>query len=134
MKSHDVQFRINAGTYKGRIYGYTLASKNGEKLWSVIPRFEPPPSMIKERIEMSLVARQGNFPLSGGQELAQVNKLIDELSAIGGEVEKVTLIGIDKKERLVQIDEDGFIISSVVTETGRDPEYIVNLTCWGLYD
>lgn len=133
MTHHDIEFVTNDGEHKGKKYRFTLASKNGVKQWAVTPLYEPPPSIIKEKIEMSLTAQEGNIPSSGAIELKPVNKILDQLKDIALESD-VRLVGYDQKERPVLIDETGFSLTCVTNETGREPEYAVNLTCWGLYE
>jgi len=132
MFSHDVQFTVNSGDYQGRIYRYSLATKNGVKQWNVIPLFEPPPSVIKEKIEMTIMAQERNIPRSGALELATVNKILDEIRTIAQDT--ATLMGIDGKDRLVQVDENGYLLESGVNETTREPEYLISLVCWTIYD
>ena len=131
--SHDVTFTINAGDHKGDKYKYTLASKDGAKMWSVTPQFRPCPSMIKEKIEMVIEAREGNIPQSGAVELRLVQKIVDELSIIAKETD-VTLTGLDLQDRPVMIDEEGFNIAAVANEKTRSPEYQITVRCWGLHD
>jgi len=130
--THDILFTVNTGDHKGSRYGYTLVMQQGVKAWSVTPLFRPAPSMIKERIEMMIVARGKNIPGSGAVELRGVSEIIDELSIIADETD-VTLKGLDKKERPILIDKDGFSLTSTANEQGRSPEYRITLTCWGLY-
>lgn len=131
---HDVQFLINSGDYQGKKYGYTLASNKGQKMWERTPVFYPAPSMIKEQIKMTILAREDNISRSGARELKQVDEIIDELTTIATASEHPTLTGLDLKDRYIQIDQNGFNVKSVVLETNKEPEYVVELTCWGLYD
>ncbi len=131
MLSHDIEFTVNAGDYQGKKYRYTLATKDGVKQWVVIPLWSPPPSVIKERIEMTIMAQDQSIPRSAALELATVNKLLDELRIIAEDT--ATLKGIDKQERTVQIDENGYFIETVMNESTKEPEYQVSLTCWSLY-
>jgi len=133
MRQDDVEFIINAGESKGKRYRFTLAAKDGEKQWSVTPRFEPAPSIIKEKVEMVLTAREGNIPVSGAVELKLISKLLEQLRAISLEITPSTLIGLDKIERSVQVDEDGYTLVSTIREANKEPEYLINLTCWSLY-
>jgi len=134
MKAHDIEFLVNSGDNKGKKYKYTLAKKDGEKQWSVTPLFQPPPSIFKEKIEMVLVCQDENIPYSGAVENKIVNKILEQLRNIALEITPATLNGLDKQERLVQIDQDGYSVISISTEQNREPEYFVKLTCWGLYD
>lgn len=129
---HDVEFRVNEGDCKGKVYGYTLATNNGVKMWGVTPQFRPAPSMIKEKIEMVIVAREMNIPQSGAVELQGVTQIINELSSIASETD-VTLKGLDHQERPILIDRDGFSIIVVANELTRSSEYRVNITVWGLF-
>ena len=130
----DVTFTVNTGDHKGDRYSYTLATINGKKAWSVTKLFNPPPSMIKEKIEMVIECREHNINRAGANELTLANKIIDELSIIASETEASTLKGLDNKERLVKIDNNGFSLSAEIKEKERDPEYRINVVCWGLYE
>lgn len=130
--TQDVEFTINAGKGKGRTFRYTLVSHQGVKMWEVTPQFRPAPSMIKERISMVITAREQNISRSGATELETISKIIEELSIIGGETD-VTLKGLDYKERPILIDQDGFSVRSIINEQGKDAEYQVTVTAWGLY-
>ena len=130
----DVKFTVNTGDHRGDTYQYTLAMINGKKAWSVTPLFKPAPSMIKNKIDIVIEAREHNIGRSGANELRTVGKILDELSIIATETEPSTLTGLDKKERLVDIDQDGFTITSAINEKSKEPEYRINLTCWGLYE
>ena len=131
--THDIEIRINDGDYQGKVYKHTLALDKGAKMWSVTPLFKPCPSMIKERIEMTLVAREANIPLSGAVELRMVNQIMEELSSMA-EQTNVTLTGLDYQERPILIDQDGFSMTTAVNETGRSPEYRITVVAWGLYE
>lgn len=132
MRASDLEFQINSGEHKGKRYGFTLLAKNGEKQWAITPRYEPPPSIIKEEIMMVLMAQEKNIPRSGALELKAVNKILDQLRNIASAT-SVTLRGFDQQERLVLVDENGFSIVCLNDEKTKEPEYTVNLTCWGLY-
>jgi len=132
--AHDVKFVVNSGDYKGDEYGYTLAMVDGKKAWQRAPLFYPPPSMIKEKIDMVIDANEYSIPNSGAVELENVNKILEQLTIIATETTPSTLTGIDNEEKLVLIDQNGFSVTSVVNETNKEPEYQVNLTCWVLYD
>ena len=131
--THDVAFTINTGDYKGKVYKYTLAENQGVKAWNVTPQFRPAPSMIKEKIEMVLVAREANISRSGAIELRQVSRMLTELTEIAKQT-NVTLTGLDYQDRPILIDLNGFTLSSVANETNRNTEYHVDVTCWGLYN
>ena len=127
----DVEFTVNAGPFNGETYRYTLASSQGTKMWEVTPQFRPAPSMIKEKINMVITAREGNISRTGATELAVIGMIIEELSIIARQTD-ITLKGLDYKERPVLIDQDGFNIRVSENELGKDSEYHVAVTCWGL--
>ena len=134
MKSHDIEFVMNSGDYKGKSYKFTLAKQNGQKAWQVTRLFQSAPAMAKEKIEMMLAVRGQNIPLSGGVELGQANKILDQLEVIAKEVTPVTLVGFDNQERLVRVDRSGFSLAPTISEKGREPEYAVSITCWSIYE
>jgi len=132
--NYDVSFTVNSGDHKTDTYRYILSLVNGKKAWSLTPLFYPPPSMIKNKIDMTIAAREHNVSKSGATELMTVSKMLNELSIIAEADEPATLTGLDKEKRLIRIDKNGFTITSAVNEKGKEPEYQINLTCWGLYD
>ena len=134
MRAQDIKFKINDGPHKGEEYGFTLATVDGKKAWEDIKLFIPPPSLIKEQINIVVTAREGNMPLSGAIELKQVKRIIEQLLIIFDEITPVTMIGFDKQERLVRVDKQGPVMVPVIHEREKDPEYRVSLTCWGLYE
>ena len=134
MRRNDVEFLVNTGDYQGDVYKFTLATVNGKKAWNRTRLFYPPPSMIKERIDMIIEARELNIPRSGAIELKIVDEILDQLTHMANETEASTLTGLDGQDRKVQIDRNGFNVENVVNETTKEPEYRVNLTCWGLYE
>ena len=130
----DVTFTVNTGDHKGEVYRYTLATINGKKAWEVTPKFFPAPSMVKEKIDMVIECREHNINRGGANELTLVSKILDELSIIGTETEPSTLEGLDGKKRDVDIDENGFSVTTEIKEKGQEPEYRIELTVYGLYD
>jgi len=133
MKASDVQFITNSGDHKGTKYNFTLAEQNGQKAWQVTRLFQPAPAMAKEKIELMIAVREQNIPLSGGVELEQANKILDQLEVIAKETTPVTLVGLDNQERLVRVDRGGFSLAPTIFEKGREPEYAVSITCWSIY-
>jgi len=134
MRTHDIEFVVNSGDYKGKKYGFTLAYQNNQKAWQVTRLFMPAPSMAKEKIEMIIAVKEQNIPLSGGVELKAANKILDQLEIIARETTPTTLVGLDKQERLVRVDRRGFSLAPMVYEKGKEPEYVVNLTVWSTYE
>ena len=128
----DIKFTIHSGDYQGDTYRYILAMDSGRKRWMATPVYKPPPSRIKEKIDMVISVRENNISYTGAQELRLVNNIIDELRRIADDTD-ATMVGLDGRERYVQIDEDGYSIMSVVNEHTREPEYQITLSCWGLY-
>lgn len=132
-KAYDIKFRMNSGDHKGEEYGFTLAVIDNKKAWTHTRIFVEPPSMIRERIDLVLAVREDNIPLSGARELVTVNKILGQLESISMETDPITLVGLDKQERLVRVDRHGFEVSPVLEETSREPEYQIRMTCWGVY-
>jgi len=133
-RSHDVRFRVNSGDHNGDEYGFTLAVIDGKKAYTAVRLFRPSPSMVKEQIIMTLTAREGNIPLSGAAELKAVHRIIEQIETLSLETDPLTLTGLDQITRPVRVDAKGAQLIPVVHELGKDPEYRVELTCWGLYE
>lgn len=133
-RAHDVKFRVNSGDHNGDEYGFTLAIIEGKKAFTPIRLFNLPPSMIREQIIMTFTAREGNIPLSGAAELKAVHRILEQIETLSVETDPLTLTGLDQIPRLVRVDAQGAKLIPVVHELGKDPEYRVELTCWGLYE
>lgn len=134
MRASDITFTINSGDYKGKEYSYTLATIDGKKAWDIQPLFKPAPCMFQNRIEMTITAGEKNVDSAGAIELRNVNKIIAELNRIAEADDPCTLEGLDHKKRFIRINQDGFAVSSTLKEPNRSPEYLIRVTCWGLYD
>jgi len=133
MRAHDIVFTMNSGDKVGQKYGFTLARSKGQKMWSAVRLFQPPPNMAKERIDIGIVVREKNIPLSGATELKLSDKLIEQLEIVAKETTPVTLLGFDGIKRDVRVDAGGFNIEPVVDEKGRMPEYVAKMTVWSVY-
>lgn len=134
MKAHDIEFTLNGGPHKGDTYRFTLARVNKPKAWQVTRLYRPAPSMVKERIEMAIACREQNIALSGVTELAQANKILDDLEIISDETTPVTLKGPDNRPREVIMDKGGFALTPTFSESGKEMEYRVNVICWRLFE
>ena len=133
MRSNDIQFTMNSGDYKGQKYGFTLARSNGQKMWRTTRLLKPPPAMSKERIEMGIVVREKNIPLSGATELKLSSKLLKQLEIIAKETTPVTLLGFDGVTRDVRVGIDGFSVENVIDEKSKSPEYVAKMTVWSIF-
>jgi hypothetical protein len=133
LKTHDIVFTINDGVNKGKDYGFTLARAEGRKAWKVTTLFNPPPSMVKQRIEITITAREDNIPLTGVRELKRINEIVDDLNAIFEQTTPVTLVGLDRQTYSVLVDKEGPQLTNILQEKEREPEYQVVLLCWGIY-
>ena len=134
MKSHDIRFIVNSGKNRGKSYGFTLALNSAQKAWRVRPLALAPPEMEKEVIELVITARDSNYSRTGSRELVRVNQIKAQLDIIAKEIEPVTLKGLDNTTRKVRLDRDGYEVSSVINELGKDPEYLITVTCWSIYE
>ena len=129
----DVTFRVNSGAHSGEKFKFTLASQKGQKQWAIAPVFKPSPSILKEQIVMQIAARSYNIPSTSAMELRSATKILEDLRMMALE-DYVTLEGFDKQERRVRIPQNGYTVYCITNEQGRDPEYGVELVCWGLWD
>ena len=136
MYSHDIEFEVTAGIHKGDRYPFMLATKDGVKQWTVYPLLQPCPSTIKERIEMSVLAQEGNVTPGGALEHKLIGDILAQLQELAeaSVTTPANLRGLDGITRRVQIDTNGFVQSVVFNEVTREPEYIVGLVCWVIKD
>ena len=133
MRTSDVSFLMNSGTYSGQTYKFTLAKQNGRKMWNVSRVFEPAPSMYKERIDIGISLREKNVPKGGAKELKLSHTLIEQLVIVGDESTYVTMTGLDGVSRDVRMDSSGFTIEPIVDEKGRPAEYVAQVRLWSMH-
>ena len=124
---NDVVITLNSGT----IYGFSLAEVDGKKAWKCRKVLREPPSMVEEEIEMILTARNEDAPLGAQSELALVGDILTQIQAIADESTDPTMVGIDGVTRGVRIRD--FTVIPVVHETEKDPEYHIEVACYGLH-
>jgi hypothetical protein len=129
-KTGDVKFTIGATDYN-----YMLAVDGaGRKRYSVQQLFTRPPSLIKNRIDMVIMAapnmRQANGTVITSRTIALV---LAELDIFRKAVAVITLEGLDAQTYKILLDPRATNATSVVDETGRIVEYEIAISCWDLY-
>ena len=134
MRASDIEFTINDGDYKGDVYGFTLARKDGKKAWQVSRIYSKPPSLVKHKIEMAITAREDNVRASGAWEHDRIEEILEKMSRVADEIEPVKLHGLDGEDYLVRIDRDGLQTDNVIDEKDRSPEFLLRVNAWSLYD
>jgi hypothetical protein len=130
MKPYDVTFILTNGTK----YDFMLAKSGEKKLWEVQRMYTIAPSLIKQKINMTVTAREDEMSLSGIRQLKRVAEILSNLDAMIDETENITLHGFDSIDYPVVIDKEGIRANTVIHEGERDPEYQVQVICWGVYN
>lgn len=135
MKKFDIEFEIEgSGSNAGKKYGFMLAQEDGEKMWNVQRTLSPPPSMMKQQINLVVTAREDEFDASAARQLKRITEILAELEIIMEE-DEVRLAGLDGVEYPVRLDSDNGLKESVfIHEKDREPEYVVSVFAWGLYE
>ena len=121
-------------TLSGTDYEFMLAvDTNGRKQWQVQQLFTQPPSLLKNKIDMTIKAapsmREGdNVPITD----KDIETVLGELRIlIDGDT--ITLTGFDGETYYVTLDPKSTNAQSVVDESGRITEYNIDISCWDLY-
>ena len=134
MRTSDISFTMNSGKHEGKTYHFSLAKKDGQKAWSVTRIYNPPPSNIKYKIEMGISASEGRIMANGVQDLTRIGKIIENMHIVAEETTPVTLDGLDGEKYNIIIDVNGIQEGNLTHEAERNPEFILNVLAWGLYD
>ena len=128
MKS-DVTFTLDATSYQ-----YMLCEDDkGQKLWDVEPKFDQPPSLIKNRVTLSIKAAD--------QMRDQDDKVIKhrDIDTVQGEIrtltdgEDITLLGWDDRTYYVTFDVNAAHAVAIRDKSGKITEYRIDIICWDLY-
>jgi len=131
LKAHDIRFVLNNGT----TYDFMLARTNdGKKAWNVERLFTRPPSMIKQRIDLTITAREDEITSSAARQLKRVKEILEEIDAMMVGTDTIKLTGLDNVQYPIVIDAKGSQLETVIHEQERDPEYQVTLLIWGIYE
>ena len=133
MRSSDISFLMNSGTYSGQTYKFTLAEQNGRKMWDVNRVFKPGPSMCKETIEIGVSLGEKNINRGGAKELKLSTTLVDQLEIVAAESTYVTMMGYDGVSRDVRVDSTGIDIQPIVDEKARTTEYVAKMRLWSMH-
>ena len=131
MADYDVIF-----TYSGTSYYYMLAAdEKGKKVWNVRQLYRPPPSLLKHKIDMTLLAapkmRDGSTDnkTTTAKTLSQLKSDLSTLLAGN----TITLTGYDNETYYVTFDPDATNIKSMLDESGRITHYEIDVSCWDIY-
>jgi hypothetical protein len=130
-KTGDVEFNYNANTTT--TYQYMLAlNDNGRKAWAVQQLFTQPPSLIKNQIDLTVLAAPkvrlaDATSNSATQDIANVET---QLRTLINSTSEIKLNGYNNIVYNVLFDKVGSQIESVFDETGRIANYRIQLRCY----
>lgn len=127
-KTHDISFQLENGSE----YGFMLAKINDKKAWNPKREFHSPPSMIKERIDIVITAKEDEITASGIRQLKRMEEILSNLEKIMAYKGNMVLTGLDNKRYPIRIDKSGLRTNTLIHEKSREPEYQVSILCWGL--
>lgn len=126
----DISFTFDSTTYD-----YMLAQdENGQKAWRVRQLFMQPPSLLKDKIDMTILAapetRDTTEAIVTDKSIATV---LVELRVLADKTSAITLTGFDGQTYKVLFDQSATNIKSILDPTGRITHYTIDLSCWNLY-
>ena len=127
--SSDITFTLGATSYE-----YMLApDDNGQKKWSVQQLFRQPPSLLKNKIDMTIKAAASIRQT--GDDIVPTDDITTVLAGLRTltDGDTITLTGFDAGTYYVTFDPNATNVRSVVDESGRVTEYEIDISCWDLY-
>lgn len=128
-KTHDISFELESGDN----YGFMLArDSDGKKAWNPNREFHSPPSMIKQRIEIVITAKEDEISASAVRQLKRMEEILSDLEKIMASTGNIVLTGLDNQRYPILIDKSGLRINTLIHEKSREPEYQVAILLWGL--
>ena len=124
----DVKF-----TYSGTSYEYMLAVDNeGQKRWAVQQLFKQPPSLLKNKIDMVILAaadmRDLDNVLADDRDITTV---LAELRVLT-DGDTITLVGYDAQTYYVTFDQNATNARAITDDSGRITEFEIDISCWDL--
>jgi len=90
--------------------------------------------MIKQRIDLTITAREDEITSSAARQLKRVKEILEEIDAMMVGTDTIKLTGLDNVQYPIVIDAKGSQLETVIHEQERDPEYQVTLLIWGIYE
>ena len=131
-KTGDVQF-INVTANVN--YDYMLVETPGTgKRWRLQQLFTIPPSLIKSKVDMTILAapsmRQANGDVISNRT---INTVLTELRTLTDKLTVTELNGLDNQTYKTLLDNTATAVRSVKDETGRIVQYEIDLSLWDLY-
>ena len=127
--STDVKFTLSVTDYE-----YMLASDdNGQKKWSVQQLFRQPPSLLRNKIDLTIKAAPSMRDLNDVVYTTRdITTVLAELRVLT-DGDTITLTGFDAGTYYVTFDPNATNVRSVVDESGRITEHEIDISCWDLY-
>ena len=124
----DVRF-----TYSAVNYDFMLAEDDNGKRWNVEPIFRPAPSLMKNKITMTLkIAADIRYEDDSLHDDNAISATLTNLRTLT-DGNTITLTGFDDATYYVTFDPNPVNIRSVLDESGRVVEYDIDVICWDLY-
>jgi len=120
--------------YSGTTYQYMLAlDKDGQKKWDVQPLFRQPPSLLRNKIDLTIKAAPSMRDLNDVVYTTRdITTVLAELRVLT-DGDTITLTGFDAGTYYVTFDPNAAHIRSIMDEAGRITEYEIDISCWDLY-
>lgn len=115
-------------------YHYMLQVTNNEKAWSAQQLVTEPPSLIKSKIDMVILAapkmRQADNDVIATRNIATV---LGELRTLADTATLIELEGLDAQTYNVMFDKAATKVRSIRDESGRITQYEISISCWDMY-
>ncbi len=114
---------------------YMLAQDaNGQKSWQVRQLFMQPPSLIKDKIDLTILAApQMRDNASVVVTDRTISTVLGELRVHTDAVVAITMTGKDAQTYKVLFDQTATNCRTILDPTGRITQYEIDLSCWNLY-
>lgn len=134
-KTGDVEF-IYPPITPTETYDYMLAQDaNGQKAWQVRQLFMQAPSLIKDKIDLTILAapqmRQADGTVIATRTISTV---LTELRSLTDKTAVIKLDGLDGISTYrVLFDQTATNAKTILDPTGRITQYEIDLSCWNLY-
>jgi len=131
-KTGDVQFTNVTANVN---YDYMLVETPGAgKRWQLQQLFTTPPSLIKSKVNMTILAapsmRQADGNIISDRT---INTVLTELRTLTDKLTVTELNGLDNQTYKTLLDNTATAVRSVKDETGRIVQYEIDLSLWDLY-
>jgi len=125
----DITFNLANTTYS-----YMVVEDNGRKQWSYQHLYSIPPSLIKGKVDVVILAAPAMRNVAGNVIATDtIANVLTQLRTLTDAVTDITLTGYDAASYKVLLDPKATQVRSALDETGRITRYEIAISCWERY-